>query len=67
MRSERKNRGGRDACDLRGMSAYLAYTGEFAEKNAFRNLGRVPAAFREFHWDLQPVTLEKPKTGIKLE
>ena len=60
-------RGVRDARGPRGMSQYLAYTGEFAEKNAFRNLGRVPAAFREFHWDLQPVTLEKPKTGIKLE
>ena len=67
MRSERKNRGGRDACDLRGMSAYLAYTGEFAVKNAFRNLGRVLTAFREFHWDPQPVTLEKRKAGIKLE
>ena len=57
----------RDARGPRGMSPYLAYTGEFAEKNAFRNLGRVPAAFREFHWDPQPVTLEKRKAGIKLE
>ena len=60
-------RGGRDACDLRGMSQYLAYTGEFAVRSAFRNLGRVPAAFREFNWGLQPVTLEKPKAGMKLE
>ena len=60
-------RGGRDACDLRGMSQYLAYTGEFAVRSAFRNLGRVLAAFRECHWGLQPVTLEKPKTGIILE
>ena len=49
------------------MSQYLAYTGEFAVRSAFRNLGRVPAAFREFNWDLQPVTLEKPKAGMKLE
>ena len=60
-------RGGRDACDLRGMSANLACIGEFAVKNAFRILGRVPAAFREFHWDLQTATLENPTSGMKLE
>ena len=60
-------RGGRDARGPRGMSPYLAYTGEFAVKNAFRNLGRVLTAFREFPWDLQTATLENPKSGMKLE
>ena len=57
----------RDARGPRGMSPYLAYIGEFAVKNAFRNLGRVPAALGELHWGLQPATLEKPKAGMKLE